>query len=136
MPRKPKDIVPIMLRIREHLRRRLESEAKKRAYSLNYEITRRLEDSFERGDLYTIGGIAHDMGTNWARGWGPALHKITVQNDLRNATETLIEQITPLVDRADAPERAAAEKAIEQVRLAINTIDTETANAIRSVTGG
>ena len=94
MPRKPKDIVPIMLRIREHLRRRLESEAKKRAYSLNYEITRRLEDSFERGDLYTIGGIAHDMGTNWARGWGPALHKITVQNDLRNATETLIEQIS------------------------------------------
>lgn len=134
MPRKPKDIVPIMLRIREHLRRRLESEAKKRAYSLNYEIARRLEDSFERGDVYTIGGIAHDIGTNWAGGWAAALHKITAQNELRKATETLMDRIAPLLDCADAPERVAAEKAIEQVRLAINAIDTDTANAIRSVT--
>jgi hypothetical protein len=74
------------------------------------------------------------METNWARGWGPALHKITVQNNLRNATETLIKQITPLLDRTDAAERAEAEKAIEAVRLVINTIDTEAAVALRSVT--
>jgi hypothetical protein len=47
MAKKPDDIVPIMLRIREDLRKRLEREAKKRPRpSLNAEIADRLEQSF------------------------------------------------------------------------------------------
>jgi hypothetical protein len=47
MAKKPDEIVPIMLRIREDLRKRLEREAKKRPRpSLNAEIADRLEQSF------------------------------------------------------------------------------------------
>src|SRR5215831_16076873 len=46
-PRKPKKVVGVTLRIREELRRRIESGAKKNDVSLNAEIERRLQSSFE-----------------------------------------------------------------------------------------
>ena len=46
MTKKPTEIVPTMLRIREDLRKRLEREAKKRDHSLNAEMVERLEASF------------------------------------------------------------------------------------------
>ena len=49
--RKPTDIVQVNLRLRESLRRRLEREAEKRGLSFNAELTRRLEESFEREEL-------------------------------------------------------------------------------------
>jgi hypothetical protein len=47
MARKPTDTVALTLRIREELRRRLQREADKDDVSLNWEIIRRLEGSFE-----------------------------------------------------------------------------------------
>jgi hypothetical protein len=54
--RKRTDTVALTLRVREDLRRRLEREAKKRAHSLNTEMVRRLEDTFqpERDALVTL----------------------------------------------------------------------------------
>jgi hypothetical protein len=48
--KKPTDIVPTMLRIREELRKRIEREAKKRDHSLNAEMVDRLERSFARDE--------------------------------------------------------------------------------------
>jgi hypothetical protein len=59
--RKPTDIVSPNLRIREELRRRLEQEAKRRAVSLNAEMARRLEHSFELDAMRSLDGIAERM---------------------------------------------------------------------------
>jgi hypothetical protein len=48
MAKKSTEIVPIMLRVREDLRKRLEREAKKRVHSLNAEMVERLEKSFAK----------------------------------------------------------------------------------------
>jgi hypothetical protein len=50
MARKPTDTVPLMLRLPENLRRRIEHSAKKQQRSLNAEIIHRLEESFTRQD--------------------------------------------------------------------------------------
>ena len=47
MPREPTDIVEPKLRIRESLRAKLEAEATRQQTSLNAEMVRRLEDSFD-----------------------------------------------------------------------------------------
>jgi hypothetical protein len=47
MARKPTDTVALTLRVREDLRRRLEKEAKKHDHSLNNEMVRRLEETFQ-----------------------------------------------------------------------------------------
>jgi hypothetical protein len=49
--RKLTDIVQVNLRLRESLRRKLERESEKRGLSFNAELTRRLEDSFDREEL-------------------------------------------------------------------------------------
>src|SRR5215469_12704337 len=52
--RKKTDIVPLMLRLREELRGRLESAAKNQERSLNSEIVARLEESFRRTELASL----------------------------------------------------------------------------------
>jgi Arc-like DNA binding domain len=47
MARKPADLVPLMLRLPEDLRRRIEREANRNQRSLNAEVVRRLEQSFQ-----------------------------------------------------------------------------------------
>jgi Arc-like DNA binding domain len=49
--RKLTDVVQVNLRLRESLRRKLEREAEKRGLSFNAELTRRLEEGFEREEL-------------------------------------------------------------------------------------
>jgi hypothetical protein len=49
--RKKTDIVPLMVRLREDLRARIEAAAKGRERSLNSEIVARLEQSFDREGL-------------------------------------------------------------------------------------
>jgi hypothetical protein len=49
--RKKTDIVPLMVRLREDLRARIEAAAKGRERSLNSEIVARLEESFDREGL-------------------------------------------------------------------------------------
>jgi hypothetical protein len=54
MARKPTEVVAVTLRIREDLRRRLEREARRDGISLNAEMEKRLEDSF---DLANTGSL-------------------------------------------------------------------------------
>lgn len=54
MPRKPADVAHINFRIREHLRRKLEAEAKRHKVSLNAEMHTRLEQSFEAAPVAQI----------------------------------------------------------------------------------
>jgi hypothetical protein len=67
MARKPSEIVAVTLRIREDLRRRLEREAKRGRTSLNAEMERRLEDSFEMANMASLirvlvgGGFTADL---------------------------------------------------------------------------
>ncbi len=67
MARKPTDIVAVTLRIREDLRRRLEREAKRDRTSLNAEMERRLEDSFDLANTSSLirvlagGGFTADL---------------------------------------------------------------------------
>jgi HicB family len=67
MARKATEIVPIMLRIREDLRRRLEREAKRHRISLNMEMRMRLEDSFEATARRSNESVAADLERNALR---------------------------------------------------------------------
>jgi hypothetical protein len=64
MARKPKEIVGLTLRVREDLRRRLEREAKKYGMSLNAQIERRLEDSFELANTASLIRVLAGGGFN------------------------------------------------------------------------
>jgi hypothetical protein len=81
--RKPKEVVGVTLRIREELRRRIESSAKRSDVSLNAEIERRLQSSFELQNTASLirvlvggevtadllGAIARvfDLGGTWTK---------------------------------------------------------------------
>jgi ribosomal protein L18E len=70
MPRKPVDIAHVNLRIREHLRQRLETAAKQNRISLNGEVMRRLEASLEEKpevDIATINQVIAELENAWAR---------------------------------------------------------------------
>jgi len=54
MARKATELRPVMTRIPERLRRRLEKEAARNDRSMNSEIVRRLEQSFEREDQEAV----------------------------------------------------------------------------------
>jgi hypothetical protein len=51
MSPKPTDIVPIKLRMREALRRKIEKSAEKKAISANAEAVRRIEDTFAEEEM-------------------------------------------------------------------------------------
>ncbi len=116
MARKPSDIAQLKLRIREELRRRLERAAENRGVSLNYEITSRLKESFDREELLALYKIAEDMKIHWAR-WSEALFHNEQRGDLVRAAEVLL---VTLRARPAAPE--AIESAAEQVQKAIKAI--------------
>jgi hypothetical protein len=66
------DLVQVNLRLRESLRRKLERESERRGLSLNAEMTRRLEESFDREELNealraTIWQVLTDAGLVTAR---------------------------------------------------------------------
>lgn len=119
MPRKSTDTAQLKLRIREDLRRQLEAAAKKRDVSLNYEMTDRLRASFDRADLYTLGRVASDMQTVWAR-YGEAIHRRVMQEELMQAIEALIEQLP-----TEVRERKSIKTAVTQVQKTIRTIEAE-----------
>ncbi len=64
---KPGDIVQPNLQIREELRQRLEREARKNQLSLNKEMIRRLEASFEADAMKSIEQIAAELQKSWSR---------------------------------------------------------------------
>jgi hypothetical protein len=103
MPRKPRAIAQLKLRIREDLRAKLEKAAKKRAVSLNFEMTSRLSDSLDRESLFTLGQVAQDIAINWAR-FGNALHNAELFDQLITVTTALLETkcADAVVDEAKA----------------------------------
>ncbi len=54
VPRKPTETVQVNLRMKEAMRRRLEQAAKKADISLNAEMLRRLEESFDRDEKRSL----------------------------------------------------------------------------------
>jgi hypothetical protein len=113
MARKPADIVQPSLRIRDDLRRRLEQAAKKRGVSLNFEMTNRLKESFDREAHRTIDSVASDLENVWTR-FAEVLHNDSLQEELMRATEALVEQLP-----AEVRERETIKEAVERVQKAI-----------------
>jgi hypothetical protein len=64
LPREPTDIVEPKLRIRESLRAKLEAEAARQQTSLNSEMVRRLEASFDDKPRANLETAAHDYATS------------------------------------------------------------------------
>jgi hypothetical protein len=64
MARKPSDPIKLNLRFTEALRVRLEKQATKNNHSMNEEIIRRLEASFQRDDLEAlVERVAEKLGS-------------------------------------------------------------------------
>jgi hypothetical protein len=123
MPRKPSALLQYKLRIREGLRRQIETAAKKRGVSLNYEMTFRLEDSFRQERLRELDTVGQDMINTWAR-YGSAVHELNKQGDLIRAVEALLK----LPADADPADR---EDATANVRRVIAFIEKEAAQLPR-----
>jgi hypothetical protein len=127
MPRKPMEVVQVNLRIREQLRRRLEQEAKRRGVSLNYEMTSRLQETFDQNVLRTIDLVAEDIRIAWAP-HAQANHDRGTQGDLLRAGETLLKQID--AENSSEALKAAADK----LRKVFKMIDDEAVAALRRAT--
>lgn len=119
MPRKPTETVQVNLRIKERLRRRLENEARKRDVSLNYEMTSRLERSFEQEGLLTIDTVADALKT-FSVQFGPFVERVTLQRDLARAAKALIGHIPP-----DVCKREDVRNAIELVQQTVDVMKQE-----------
>jgi hypothetical protein len=66
LPRKPADVAHINFRIREHLRRKIETAAKRHQVSLNSEMHARLEASFDDQTRNDFATIAQDISLRMA----------------------------------------------------------------------
>jgi hypothetical protein len=131
VPRKPSALLQYKLRIRESLRRRIEQAAKKRGVSANYEMTSRLERSFEQEAARSIDMVAGAIEIAWAR-HEQANHVLGYQGDLTRASEALLQQIDGEEGNSEAVKAAA-----DKLRKVIKIMDIEAANARRraSTTG-
>jgi hypothetical protein len=130
MARKPTEIVPTSLRIRESLRRRVEQAAAQRAVSFNYELTSRVQDSFDREDERALAAIVRDLSQIEER-IGKRQHALEMQGDLIRASENLI-----AANKQQDPEAIAA--AVIRVEEVIKMIDADAVLALRRArtTGG
>jgi hypothetical protein len=132
--RKPNDLIQINLRVREHLRRRLEREAKRRQVSINFEMTSRLELTFEKESARAIDEVAADIAINWAH-FGSAFHELNKQGDLLRATEALLKQFDALP--GEIQKRKALQETVAQARTTIGMIEIEAKQLARRMhTGG
>jgi len=128
--KRPSEVIQYKVRIREDLRQRLERAATKRDVSINYEMTSRLEASFDREELFTLSSVASALEIRWAR-FGKALHELDKQGDLLRAALALTEKVEVLLAQPNVPGREGIEAAIVDVRKAINLIDNEAMLAVR-----
>jgi Arc-like DNA binding domain len=135
LPRKPADIAHVNLRIREHLRRKLEAEAKRHQVSLNSEVMQRLEASFEdkaRNDFTTIAQdislrmtdldqLTREMEIAWAR-FGASQELIALGNLMAEKIIDHGERFEWVQDLARLAtewrrQRAVAEQRLREMRL-------------------
>ena len=80
------------IRIRDGLRRPLETAAKKRDVSINQEMASRLEKSFEHGDMLKLGEITADLEGVYKRFAREQRDQLQTQK-LMDAAEALIRQV-------------------------------------------
>ena len=130
MALRPSDIIQYKIRVREDLRRRLEAAAKKRDVSINFEMTSRLTDSFEREELFNRYMIAEDMKRQWAR-WSDGLFDKEQSGDLLRAAEVLVALLAQ-----PAPDREVVKEAAAQVQKAIKAIKHHAEASARGPAGG
>jgi hypothetical protein len=133
MPRKQSAVLDYKLRIKESLRRKIEASAKQRGVSLNYEMARRLEQSFVQGPLdeaaFKIHMMSQDMETRWAQ-FGEFFHKIAGQNGLGSAAEALAVAVEALPPECQSEDVRAA---VAALRTRLTVMDHERAIALRKV---
>jgi hypothetical protein len=113
MARKPTEIVPTSLRIRESLRRRVEQAAAQRGVSFNYELTSRVQDTFDREAQRTLDDIALVFAQLEAR----ALARERLHGDL-------IPAVAALLAANDQQDPAAIAAATAEVKSAFELIRT------------
>ncbi|MGO9049395.1 MAG: hypothetical protein ACLP19_27140 [Xanthobacteraceae bacterium] len=123
MTRKPTEIVPTSLRIRESLRRRVEQAAAQRGVSFNYELTSRVQDTFDREAQRTLEDVAVTFSQLEARA-AAREHALDLQGDLIRAAEAL-------VAANDQQDSKAITAATAQVKGVLKLIDQEAALAQR-----
>ncbi len=135
MPRKPVDIAHVNLRIREHLRKRLETAAKRHQVSLNSEVMQRLETSFDdkaRNDFVTIAQdislkigdldlLTTEMENAWAR-FGASQELIALGNLMAEKIIDHGDRVEWVRDLAHLAkewrgQRAVAEHRLREMRL-------------------
>src|SRR5262249_5932975 len=105
--RKKTDIVPLMLRLREELRGRLESAAKNQERSLNSEIVARLEESFRRSELASLTENVRELSS--FREW--------VSEPLTELLETMLwERSAELYERAEEDDARGRTDSAERLR--------------------
>lgn len=86
--RKPTDTVQVNLRMKEHLRRRLEAAAKSQQVSLNYEMISRLARSLDSESELRLYQIAQDIEQHWVS-FGERFLRLTLEDDLVASVESL-----------------------------------------------
>jgi hypothetical protein len=74
----------LKLRLAGNLYRRLVQQAEQHGRPLNGEISRRLEDSLEQGELRNLEAIISDMNIAWGR-WSARLLRIELADQLADA---------------------------------------------------
>src|SRR5262245_13895630 len=107
-------LVQYKLRIHQDLRRAIEKAAKENGVSANYEMARRLENSFEQTTMFVLDSIAKDIEINWAR-WAEFLNHLQRQNAIVDAAKALIETMkkSPSKERERTIELAAGKMEAE-----------------------
>jgi hypothetical protein len=124
MAQKGPELRPVMTRIPEELRRRLEREAKFRGRSMNMEIITRLQESFDIPDQ--AGAIASDVASEIGSGidevsWGIA----NIQSQIRailahlGLPDPVEEERARRLKESESPEmKAALERALQELERA------------------
>jgi hypothetical protein len=74
----------LKVRLAGHLYRRLVQQAEQHGRPLNGEISHRLEDSLEQGELRNLEAIIADMNIAWGR-WSARLLRIELADQLADA---------------------------------------------------
>ena len=98
MPREPTDIVEPKLRIRESLRARLEAEAARQQTSLNAEMVRRLEDSFDDKPRANLATATRDFATS-AQDLRQIATRIETEWERLDATRTFLLLVDLLTEK-------------------------------------
>ena len=134
MAREKSVLVQYKLRIHEDLRRAIETAAKEKGVSSNYEMASRLQHSFNSTTAFSMSGIANDLEINWYR-WAEFLHRMERQNQILDAA-------LALVQATEKPPGKEREQAIAitagKVKAEARVAELEAASAMRRqrATGG